>query len=548
MAPLKKDASSELIKAVRHIEERADECFKALSLLRHPSNIAIWSLLVGGIRRFEQQISQYGDNSPQLQSGLINLSRSLPIAMKWAFDHGRRTSKLASRRWTSNLEAAVEEAIFVALQYSHFLSCFPLWHKNFFAAELVSPTVVRFTLPGSGRIRQVSAYQKGFRPDEGYYKGVRAEKLKQTSRVEALFGQALQNCEKTGAVRFEYDDPWDLWFALLPQYKDRVSDIVRRAESLSLGTFTLREFKQFYSALLSICAAHEYLCFLWGFRHSGYPLDSSLLIRSCHNWALTLSRLSGVSAEKCEAMVRDLMFDFSTSVDLHVHPIVPLDVSTMNLAIAPQFPLHSRPDENILRVCSLLRPSDFDVTSLRKEPELRADLENLGSPYLLQGPIALPHPTPDIDLLLTDETSSTIVISELKWIRKTVRPVERLSRDAEVLKGVGQLEQIRDFLTRHPNYLLSLGKLPRVVNEYANAYYLLVARDHWIWVEPTKELAIVEFEAFSKALRRTEGLHFAMSDLLKYDWLPQEGKNFRVQFDRATVNGVSLESEVYYSL
>ena len=129
-----------------------------------------------------------------------------------------------------------------------------------------------------------------------------------------------------------------------------------------------------------------------------------------------------------------------------------------------------------------------------------------------------------------------------------MRPVERLSRDAEVLKGVGQLELIRDFLTKQPNYLHSLGKLPKVMTEYANIYYLLVARDHWIWVEPTKELAIVEFEPFSKALRRAEGLHFAMSDLLKYDWLPQEGKNFRVQFDRATVNGVSLESEVYYSL
>ncbi len=467
--------------------------------------------------------------------------------MKWVFDHGRRASKLASRRWTSNLEADVDEAIFVALQYSHFLSCLPLWHKNFFVAELISPTLVRFTLPGNGRIRQVSAYQKGFRPNEGYYAGVLHEKLKQTSRVEALFGQFLQNCERTGSLRFEYDDPWDLWLALLPQYADRASAIIRRDESLSLGTFSLGEFTQFYSALMSVCAAHEFLCYQWGLRHE-YPLDSSLLIRSGHNWALTLSRLSGVSAEKCEAMVHDLTFDFATSVDLHVHPIVPLDGSTMNLAIAPQFPLHSRPDENILRVCSLLRPSDFDVTSLRKETELRADLERLGSPYLLQGPIALPHPTPDIDLLLTDEESSTIAISELKWIRKTVRPVERLSRDAQVIKGVGQLEQIRDFLTRHPDYLHSLGKLQRAVSEYANVYYLLVARDHWIWVEPTKELAIAEFEAFSRALRRTEGLHFAISDLLKYDWLPKEGKNFRVQFDRATVNGVSLESEVYYPL
>jgi hypothetical protein len=63
----------------------------------------------------------------------------------------------------------------------------------------------------------------------------------------------------------------------------------------------------------------------------------------------------------------------------------------------------------------------------------------------MQGPIVLPNPTPDIDLVLTDERSSTIVIAELKWIRKTVRSVELVSRDAEVLKGIGQIEKFENF-------------------------------------------------------------------------------------------------------
>jgi hypothetical protein len=69
-----------------------------------------------------------------------------------------------------------------------------------------------------------------------------------------------------------------------------------------------------------------------------------------------------------------------------------------------------------------------------------------------------------------------------------------------------------------------------------------------VWVEPSKELAIVEFDAFSKALQRPDGLSSTISDLLEYDWLPQEGKDFRVQLEPSTVNGVSLESDVYYPL
>jgi hypothetical protein len=549
MATFKKDAPQELVEIARQIEERADECCKSVRLLGRPSNIAIWSLLIGCVARIEQEITKYGDDSPILPNALVNLGRSLPVAIRWAFQHGKKPSRLASRRWTAVIAAEVEEAILVAHKYETFLGSFPLWHKNKFAVELLSPMGVRFVIPGPRRNRQVSAYQKGFRPDRGYYKGIRTPKVKQTPLVEKLFRELLLHaCRKTGALRFEYKDPWELWFALLPGYQARMEGIVRRGEALSLGVFTIGDFKQVYAALMAICAAHEYICFLWEKQNGVYPFDSAVLIQSEDNWASRLSKLSHVDLQKCHSMVRDLTFDFSSTLDLHIHPIVPLDAGPMNLAIIPAFPLHSRPDENILRVCSLLRPSEFDVTTLAKEQEMRADLEEIGSPYPMQGPIMLPNPTPDIDLIVMDERSSTIVIAELKWIRKTVRSVELVSRDAEVLKGIGQIEQVREFLTKHPNYLRSQGRIPKSLTEYENVYWLLAARDHWLWIEPTKNSGIVEFEAFANALKRREGLDFAISDLLKYEWLPEEGRNFRVQFETTTVNGVSIENEVYYLL
>jgi hypothetical protein len=90
-----------------------------------------------------------------------------------------------------------------------------------------------------------------------------------------------------------------------------------------------------------------------------------------------------------------------------------------------------------------------------------------------------------------------------------VKPVEILARDADVVKGVGQLKQIREFLLEKPDYLYEQGKLPRRLSEYANAYYLLVARDHWLWIEMDDGIAIAEFEAFAAALIRHENLHLA---------------------------------------
>ncbi len=548
MQCLKKDAPVDVVAGLRLIEERADACFQSLEILKMPSNVAAWALLVGGIKLVEKEIAAHGDNTPELTATLLNVSRIIPVAMRWVVEHGRRASKIAARRWSDRLDAQVEQALSTAHHYGAFLSCFPMWHKNRYVAELISPTLVRFTAFGTAKDRQVSAYLKSIRPKEGTYAGQRAKKVEQTPRVQQLFSNVFQDCKKAGLMRFEYADPWELWLELLPEYSTRVGALVRRADSLSLGDYKLGDFKRFYAALLAICAAHEFLCFTWERNHGLYPSDSAVLIRPVARWTALLSELSGVPSLTCQNVLRDLTFDSARSLDLHIHPFVPLGYPATHLAVAPQFPLHSRLDENILRVCSMVRRDVFDAASLEKEAEILAALRGVCARYSPQGPISLPKPNPDIDFLLSEESSSTVVIAEVKWIRKTGRPVEHMDRDADVLKGMKQLRQIRDFLNGNPTHLRAVGKLPKGLNEYKNIYYLLIARDHWLWIEPTNDTAIVEFDALSAAMSRCDGLQSTINNLLKYEWLPVEGRDFHVQYDRGIVNGVSLESEVFYSL
>jgi hypothetical protein len=544
MRYLKKDASAETVESICRIETIADDCYKSLRLLQLPNNISIWGLLAGGIKIIEQEIAVRGDNTFHLTAALLNVSRFLPIGLKWMHKWGHPPSKLVARQWSTPLSALVDETISVANGYSAFLTSFPMWHRQRYEAELISSTVVRFSSGTSERAHQVSAFQKGIRPKEGFYKEKRPEKPQQTARVQQLFQRVFDLAKGDGTLGFSYHDPWELWRELEIEYSARVDAIVRRGDSVSLGAYNLGEFKRFYSAFLALCATHEFLCFIWAKNHSVYPFDSAVLVRARSNWISTLAWLSGVSLEKCQHIVQDLTFDFTRSLDLHIHPFVALDSGSNTLAVAPQFPLHSRPDENILRVCSVLRPKDFDVASLSKESELLANLQTSCASFSPQGPISLPSPIPDIDLLLADEASSTVVVAELKWIRKTVRPVEMEDRDAEVLKGTSQLREIRNFLQEHPRHLKTLGKLPGPLDKYQNVVYLLIARDHWLWVEPVDNIAIVEFDA----VQQTESLYYAVKELLSYEWLPIAARDFTVRYERATVNGVSLESEIFYSV
>jgi len=65
-------------------------------------------------------------------------------------------------------------------------------------------------------------------------------------------------------------------------------------------------------------------------------------------------------------------------------------------------------------------------------------------------------------------------------------------------------------------------------------------------MEPNDDVAIVEFDALLAAVGRSRDLNCAIADLLKYEWLPAEGRDFTVQYDVSTANGASLESEVFY--
>ena len=546
MPKLKKDLQREQLDAVEALEARADECWRALDLFRQPSNGAVWALLTGGVARVEQaHAASGGSNTPHFDALLGNLSRLLAIGVKWALRHGQ-PGRL-DRTWTHELSAAVDQGMPVATAYSHFEVCFQAFHKDRIAIEILSPTSLRFTIPGGARSRQVSAYQKGHRPREGRFAGRRTEQQPQRARVAEASERVLQGCLQTGTLSFSYGDPWDLWRAMLPEYRERVNALARRADTLSLGPYRLDEFNTFYAALVAVCAAHDFLCFRWGQLARAYPIESAVMVRPAAEWRDVLSGLSGVGADKCHAMLADLTFSARQSVDLHVYPLIPLDAGNEMLAVAPPFPLHSRHDENILRVCSQRRQQVYDATSLEKEEEMRAALRDAGKPYGADGPYALPDPLPDIDLRAGDEPSSTVVIAELKWIRKPIRPAEAVDRDAEVLKGVGQLTEIREFLTQTPNHLSAQGRLPRPLSEYENIHYLLVARDHWRWVEPRDGFAIVEFDAFMRVLTGSRDLRDAVNELLGYEWLPVEGRDFVVGFERATVNGVSIESEVFYS-
>lgn len=536
-------APPDFIEKLSTLEKQSDRCHERLSLFSYPWNVGAWGVLTGYIVGIEDTLNARGPTSPAFHAQMINIGRDASLLLEWVrAKAGHRPAPRSRFRWTPPLRRAAAEGAHVAHQYMTFKSHFPMWYKGHGFAEIIDDSTIRFSPPTGGNQRRVAAFQKGLHAG--------ATRPGMPSLAPPKPGPALLEllgrCKRGGTRRFSYPEPRQALREILPTYAQRLTVLSRREESLDLGRYTLANFKQFFSALLTISSVHEYLCFAWGTRHN-YPADSAVLVNRPQRWIELIADLCPMSSTTAESILNSLILPDKTR-DVFLHPFIPLDSESRVLGIAPHVVLRSNYEENVLRICSHQSPAAYDEISRLKEAEMFKDLTNSIPPrYSPRGSVKLPPPWPDLDLVLEDKATSTIILAELKWLRKPIG-LERLDRDKDFVKGVAQLKRIGSFLSGCPTYLSDRKVLSAPLPAYRRVQYLLVARDHFNWIDPDHDCPMAEYETFKHAVRDATDLQAALETLLSYEWLPQEGRDFVVRYERFCVEGVCIEAEVYYGL
>jgi hypothetical protein len=292
MRLLKKDSPPEIVKAIDDIETRADNCFNSLSLLNHPSNEAVWALLNRAIVMIEDAAQTQGQYSQAVSAVLQNVGRFAPIAIKWMLKHARLAASPFRPTWTNDLASDAQQALDVTTHYSHFETCYPMWHRDslFGGASFAGGCPILSTRQQSQSPSKCS-YER-FPAQGGPFQGYPPKEPEQSKIVQAVFELALHGARMTGFTSFNYEDSWTLWRELLPEYRNRVCGIARRSDMLSLGHYTLAEFKEFYAGLVAIAAAHDHLCFRWQRERGVYPVASAAVVVTSQNPQALSRRIS----------------------------------------------------------------------------------------------------------------------------------------------------------------------------------------------------------------------------------------------------------------
>ncbi|MFZ0771599.1 MAG: hypothetical protein WAN08_09265 [Candidatus Sulfotelmatobacter sp.] len=483
IAKTKAESSQDIVEAIDRLERRSDTCYTGLDLLDRQWNYAAWLSLTECVRRIEASLTpnEYGSSKHKIL--VMNLARVAGQLWKFAHDHGRPKQCAPSVfRWFPRVAQESALAFEVAGPYSLFCLHFPAWHWGLYSAEIEDATTIRFHVGSSQLARRVSAYGKGIRPGTATLMTV--EELQELpSPAEALrqrFDDAIRTAKGRGRFAVKFGSLRRLRSALAEMYAERLSGRLRRYPSISVGSYSLEQFRAFYVGLLAVVGAHEHLCFQWA-RGRSSPIESLVMVHPRLRWMELISEYSGLGVSTVECILPDLTFGAFASQDLQMTPFVPLADDNSLLGVVPHFPLQSNWEENILRVCSYVRPKIYSQTSLTKEGEMRDRLKSIvKAPRLVSGPLNLGKGIPDLDLLVEDAASGTILLAELKWPRKPYSPREFPQRDSEIRKGIAQIKAIKSFLTANPGFLFERGYAQRSLNDYGKVQYCVVSRDHLI--------------------------------------------------------------------
>ena len=153
-ALLKSESSADQVGELVALEDLADRCFHDVQLLGAPRNLASWAALTRLVQLIEPAIEKFGTPyTREFVATIINAGRSGSLLLEWIQKHGAERLAPRSRfRWSAALETTAAQAFDLAHNYEVFTGCFPAWHRDRAAAEIVAPRTVRFTwLGGASR-------------------------------------------------------------------------------------------------------------------------------------------------------------------------------------------------------------------------------------------------------------------------------------------------------------------------------------------------------------------------------------------------------------
>ena len=384
------------------------------------------------------------------------------FAINWVYQHC--PSPIRRMQLDLQVSAYVQSGLLheAAMRYSGVWDLMAMLQRGRAVAESDRDGVVRvrFTNPEAEDVEVASQFvAHSDNPDSQE----ELDELASEMHPERFLGEVPIRSDRQGGIKYFIPD--EVFEHVAECQRQILSSKWELDGTWDVGGYTLAQFRDFWTALLTFCWIHQWACMRSGVK--GGALNSVVKMRHRDGWVEDLARRCALDASIIRLIIDDLTYEPALyspgrkQPDVVTQPFFPLRHQL--LALSNQLALLSNAERNLWDLVSIKRPEIHSVLRNMKEElwlrQLTPRLEEYG--LRVFGPIKFSHAgrRSDLDLLILDRESRFGLGCQLKWLTSPDRIRDVSYADNELLKGIAQAALSLEWLNSRPGKLEELTRL-----------------------------------------------------------------------------------------
>lgn len=416
------------------LDQQVDSSIAALDILSQPRDVALIHLL----RYFEDYVRLYtpkhlGPLSHQV--ALKNGQNGMHFAVQWIFKHCPPPMGGLAHKTSDQVYRQAHDLHERAMDYSMVWDLLTMvWRGRATAEREADGTIVIRYANQPAADGEVADRFIGTSDNPS----IGADSLHPGINQNDFFKEIRTSKDESGNTK--YLVPVSTFDRVAVAFRSHVSQLSELDGSWDLGGYTLSQFKEFWTSLLTLCWIHFWACFSSG--TTGGDLDNTIIVWRREDWVKRLGKNCGIADVTVDAILSDLVYDAglyrsnSKQPDVTYQPFFPLHSDF--LALSNWLVLLSSYERNIWDLVSIKRPKIHSILRNKKEQiwlsELKPFLNSCG--LSTHGPMkfTLDSQNSDLDLLVLDQREKFGLCCQLKWLTTPdrIRDVEHTENELSI--------------------------------------------------------------------------------------------------------------------
>lgn len=356
---------------------------------------------------------------------------------------------------------------------------------------------------------------------------------------------AIESTLRVAGDRFHYKLNPKMVSDTITFLKPLFDEIFMLPSEWKFSRYTLGDFQKVFQSICATAHIHwiaRIMAMTRGCEAMG-NIDS-LYILTFEEMLRRIVRYSGVPAEIVKHILDDMTYGKGTKKgaishsELAMRPLIKLNSDYY--AIVPHVWICSSPERNFTALLNWLESErEIYLTLASKEKEslmrkrITTNLSDIGIRFVSG------TNQPNVDLAIINDSEKACLLLELKWFIAPTVARERVEKSKTIKKGTSQIQNLKQAFADNSRPLLDKLNID-------SSYRVegVVVSQNWIGYANVQspDVPVVRTEDLVRKMNSTDNLQTTMDWLKNREYLPKEGKHFKmVDEDSITIGNWTLK-------